>query len=110
MITNNNKMEYILSMRMREGVDVGYNNSNIHPVDREGCVGENGLNKSLTLEQVVEIAHKMTTENRPNIIVKAGPNAKWYLKQFPKDQIEHEIQKQTWRDTSRCVMYVIEWI
>jgi hypothetical protein len=101
-------MEYILSMQTREGVDVGYNSSNLHPEDGEGCVGENGLDKSLNLDQVIRIAYKM--ENTPNIIIKAGPNAKWYLKRFPTDQIENEIQKQTWRDTSRCVMYIIEWI
>jgi hypothetical protein len=104
----NNKMEFIKTMQMREGVDVGYNNSNIHPENREGCVGVNGLDKSLLLHQVVDIAYKM--ENRPNVIVKAGKNAKWYLKRFPKDQIDVEIQKQTWRDTSRSVMYLIEWI
>ena len=105
---NKENMEYIKTMQRRDGVDVGYNNSNIHPVDREGCVGVNGLDKTLRLNQVVEIAYKM--ENRPNIIVKAGKNAKWYLKRFPTDQIDGEIQKQTWRNTSRSVMYIIEWI
>ena len=105
---NKENMEYIKTLQRRDGVDVGYHNSNLHPVDREGCVGVNGLDKSLLLDQVIEIAHKM--ENRPNIIVKAGKNAKWYLKRFPTDQIDDEIQKQTWRNTSRSVMYIIEWI
>lgn len=94
-------------MQKRQGVDVGYHSANIHPADREGCVGKNGIDKTFTLEKMIELAYKM--ENKPNIIIKAGPNAKWYLKRFPKDVIESEIQKQTWRDTSRCIMYIIEW-
>ena len=47
-------------------------------------------------------------ENKPNIIIKAGPNAKWYLKRFPINLLEIEINKQKWRDTTRCVMYIIE--
>lgn len=100
-------MEHITTMEKRIGVDVGYHSSNIHPADREGCVGKNGLNKSFSLEKIIELAYKM--ETKPNIIIKAGPNAKWYLKRFPKDIIETEILKQTWRDTSRCIMYIIEW-
>ncbi len=94
-------------MRKRQGVDVGYHSANIHPADREGCVGKNGIDKTFTLEKMIDLAYKMP--NKPNIIIKAGPNAKWYLKRFPKDVIESEIQKQTWRDTSRCIMYIIEW-
>ena len=94
-------------MEKRIGVDVGYHSSNIHPADREGCVGKNGIDKSFTLEKLVELAYNM--ENKPNIIIKAGPNAKWYLKRFSKDSIENEIQKQSWRNTSRCTMYIIEW-
>ena len=100
-------MEHIAMMQKREGVDVGYHSSNIHPADREGCVGKNGLDKTFTLARILDLAYKM--EEKPNIIIKAGPNAKWYLKRFPKEVIEGEIQKQNWRDTSRCVMYIIEW-
>ena len=100
-------MEHITMMEKRIGVDVGYHSSNIHPADREGCVGKNGIDKSFTLEKLVELAYNM--ENKPNIIIKAGPNAKWYLKRFSKDSIENEIQKQSWRNTSRCTMYIIEW-
>ena len=100
-------MEHVKLIETRNGLDIGFHNSNIHPVDREGCVGRHGIDKSFTLETVINLAYKM--ENRPNIIVKGGPNAKWYLKHFPKDTIELEIKKQKWRDTSRGSMYIIEW-
>jgi hypothetical protein len=100
-------MEYVKTIETRKGVDVGYHSSNMHPVNRDGCVGQNGIDKSFTFEMVLKLAYKMT--NKPNIIIKAGPNAKWYLKHFQKNSIEEEIHKQQWRDTSRCAMYIIEW-
>lgn len=100
-------MEHIKFIEKRQGVDIGYHSSNIHPVDREGCVGTRGIDKTFTFEMVLKLAYKM--ENKPNIIIKAGPNAKWYLKRFQKDVIDDEINKQKWRDTSRCSMYIIEW-
>lgn len=100
-------MERVFPYSVREGADLGYHNSNIHPINREGCVGKNGINKSFTREMVFALAYKM--EMKPNIIIKAGPNAKWYLKFCPKDLIEEEITKQNWRDTSRCTMYIIDW-
>ena len=100
-------MEHIKTIERRTGVDVGYHNSNINPINREGCVGLEGIDKSFTFEMVLELAYKI--QNKPNIIIKAGPNAKWYLKRFQKEVIEEEINKQRWRDTSRCTMYIIEW-
>lgn len=100
-------MEHIVTMQKLIGVDVGFNNSNLHPRDREGCVGKSGLDKSLSLDKIIEIAYKM--ENKPNIIIKAGKNAKWYIKNVPKDMIEIKMDKQKWRNTSRCIMYIIEW-
>ncbi len=102
-----NIMEHIKMIEKRKGVDVGYHNSNIYPINREGCVGAAGIDKSYTFEMVLELAYKIP--NKPNIIIKAGPNAKWYLKRFQKEVIEDEINKQNWRDTSRCTMYIIEW-
>ena len=61
----------------------------------------------LSDNRVIQIASKM--QPRPNIIIKAGPRAKWYLKRFSRDDIEEEILKQQWRDTSRCTMWIIEW-
>ena len=45
----------------------------------------------------------------PNIIIKAGPNAKWYMKKVHVDEIDNEIEKQKWRNTSRCTMFIIDW-
>ena len=100
-------MEHIKTIERRTGVDVGYHNSDIRPIDGEGCVGTGGIDKSFTFEMVLELAYKM--EHKPNIIIKAGKNAKWYLKYFQKDKIEEEIEKQKWRDTIRYTMYVIDW-
>jgi hypothetical protein len=100
-------MEHIKNIEKRIGVDVGYHSSNIQPIDKEVCVGKRGINKSLTFEEVLEIAYKI--DCKPNIIIKAGKNAKWYLKKCQKDKIEESIEKQKWRDTSRCIMYIIEW-
>ena len=102
-------MEHVKMIERRTGVDVGYHSSNIVPIGREGCVGTRGLDKSWTFEMVLGLAYKIEIEKRPNIIIKAGPNAKWYLKRFQKDVIEDEITKQNWRDTSRCTMYIIDW-
>ena len=100
-------MEHIMLMQKRKGVDIGYHDSNVHPADGEGCVGKSGIDKLYTLEKVIALAYKMP--EKPNIIIKAGPTAKWYLKCFPKDAIEREIEKQKWRDVSRSTMYIIEW-
>jgi hypothetical protein len=102
-------MEHVNLIKRMQGVDVGYHSSNIDPIDREGCVGARGIDKSYTFEMVLELAYKIEKENRPNIIIKAGPNAKWYLKRFEKEVIEDEINKQNWRNTKRCTMYIIEW-
>ena len=100
-------MEHSKNIKIIKGVDVGYHSSNIQPIDREGCVGSSGIDKSFTFEMVMKIAYKI--DNKPNIIIKAGPNAKWYLKHFQKDLINEEIEKQKWRDTRRCIMYIIDW-
>ena len=100
-------MEHIKTIEKRTGFDVGYHNSNVDPINREGCVGCGGIDKSFTFEMVLELAYKI--DDKPNIIIKAGANAKWYLKRFKKEVINDEINKQTWRDTRRCTMYIIEW-
>ena len=102
-------MEHMTKYEKRNGVDVYYGDKySLHPANGEGRVGESGIDKSFTLERVVALAYQMV--EKPNIIIKAGPNAKWYLKRCPKDEIEREIEKQqAWRDVSRCTMHIIEW-
>jgi hypothetical protein len=100
-------MDEINNIEIRRGVDVGYHSSNIHPIDRYGCVGKQGIDKSFTIEMVLKLASKI--DEKPNIIIKAGKNAKWYLKRLKKDLIDDAIINQQWRDTSRCVMYIIDW-
>lgn len=101
------KMEHIKNIERRTGVDIGYHESSIHPINGEGCVGTNGINKLFTFEMVLELAYKF--DRKPNIIIKAGKNAKWYLKYCEKDKIEEAIEKQKWRDTTRYIMYIIDW-
>jgi hypothetical protein len=91
-------MEYIKKLERQDGVDIGFHDE-IH---------KHGHDKNISLEQIVKIAYNM--DEKPNIIIKAGKNAKWYLKKCPRDDITNKINKQKWRDTSRCTMYVIEWI
>ena len=102
-------MEHVRFIEIRKGVDVGYHNSNIQPINREGCVGTSGIDNTFTFEMVLELAYKIDIDKRPNIIIKSGPNAKWYLKRFQTETIDDEINKQKWRDTSRCTMYIIVW-
>lgn len=102
-------LERVKNIEIRKGVDIGYHNSNIQPFNREGCVGTYGIDKTLTFQDVLSLAYKIDIEKRPNIIIKAGQNAKWYLKRCQKDTIEDNIKKQSWRDTKRYVMYIIDW-
>jgi len=95
-------------MEKRTGADLGYHESNLHPVNGEGCVGKSDLDKNLSLERILEIAYKR--DEKPNIIIKAGPRAKWYLKRCPKDLNDSAIEKQrNWRDISRSTMWIIDW-
>ena len=98
-------MEHI--KEIRQGVDVGYGvTACLHPANGEGRVGKNGIDKTFTIEQVIGLALKMV--EKPNIIIKAGTNAKWYLKRFAIEDLPSEIEKQNWRDTSKCTMYIID--
>lgn len=98
-------MENLKSIKKISGVDVGYHLSVIDPVDRKGCIGKRGIDKNYKLVDIIKLAK----EAKANIIVKGGKNAKWYLKNFPLDKIEEEIDKQRWRDTSRYSMWILEW-
>ena len=102
-------MEYVKHMVPKEGCDVGWHSSNIHPKDREGCVGKAGIDKSYTIDMVIQLAYR--TQPRPNILIKTGPKAKWYMKQIDLTELDAKIQSQKWREdqTKNYIMYVIEW-
>ena len=100
-------MEHVKRFEKLMGVDAGYHESAIHPANGVGRVGKRGMDKNLTLLEMIEIVYNM--EEKPNIIVKGGPNAKWYIKKINPEILYREIEKQSWRDTSRCTMYIIEW-
>lgn len=92
--------------KISEGCDVGW--PNIHPKDNEGCVGKGGIEKSYTLDEVIHLAKKM--DDKPNIIIKSGKNAKWYIKKGPVDKINDAIKnRQNWSGISRYTMYIIVW-
>jgi hypothetical protein len=82
---------------------------NLHPENREGCVGKEGIDATYTLDMVKTIAYRMP--EKPNIIIKSGKDAKWYIKKCPKDEIIREIELM--RNSSfcekslRCTMYVL---
>jgi hypothetical protein len=104
-------MDSVTKLYMYPGADVGYHESVIHPEDGTNDankrVGKRGFDKTLTLDDMINIASRM--EDPPNIIVKGGKNAKWYLKRIPKEMIEFEINKQRWRSTDNCTMWAVEW-
>ena len=98
-------MEHIKTLEKRHGVDVGYHESNLEPLNGVGRVGKSGIDKNFSLAQVIHLAWEV----RANIIIKSGPNAKWYIKRTNLDTLEEGIQKQVWRDTSRTSMWIIRW-
>lgn len=98
-------MEHLKTLQKKNGVDIGYTNSNLDTLNNVGRVGKHGIDKNYTLEQVIILAYEI----KANIIVKAGKNAKWYLKRCNICNINEEIKKQSWRDTSRATMWIIEW-
>jgi hypothetical protein len=82
---------------------------NLHPADGEGRVGAAGIDKTYTLDMVKAIAYRMP--ERPNILIKAGENAKWYIKKCPEDKIFGEIAKMRntifGKGAKRSTLYVI---
>jgi len=99
-------MMLVKNIATRFGDDVGYHTSNMYTPDGEGRIGKHGFDKTLTWEKMLELALKIGA----NIIVKPGPNAKWYLKSFPAEAIDDEVKKQAWRRTGRATMWVITTI
>ena len=82
---------------------------NLYPTDGEGRVGKQGIDSKYTLDMVKAIAYRMP--EKPNIIIKAGKNAKWYIKKCPMDEIIREIvnmRNSVYGENSRrSTMYVL---
>ncbi len=101
----------IKDIKRRPGEDVEC--KNLRPVNGEGCVKtNNGIDGTLSFEQVVELAFKMP--EKPNIIIRGGNGKRknnppqWYIKQCPIDEIEGK-KYGVWKDVSRITMYIIDW-
>ena len=82
---------------------------NLHPADGEGRVGKAGIDATYTLAMVKAIAYRMA--EKPNIIIKGGKNAKWYIKKCPKDEIIPEIERMRnsvfGENSRRCTLYIL---
>jgi len=97
------------------GVDLDFKNdrNDVHPDDEYATDGKSGLLACLTLQEAINICSRMNP--RPNVIIKAGPKAKWYFKgPYPRSDIGPLVEqnaKKKWRekDTARRIMYVIVW-
>ena len=99
-------MTFFYDISIRDGVDFGYHSDNLHPSNGEGRVGNAGFDKNLPLQQIINIA--MSMEQNPNIIIKAGPNAKWYIKKSSLETLDQKIENcQLWRNTTRSKMYIL---
>jgi len=96
-----------MKLEKRIGADVSYGAKyNLEPLNGVGRVGKSGIDNSFCFEQVLTLAYEI----KANIIIKAGDNAKWYLKRCPNDLIDESIEKQRrWRDISRSTMWIIVW-
>ena len=100
-------MDHFTKIEKRLGCDIGRQND-LHPKDGKWRVGKSGFDKTLKLTDMIELAHTMENP-RPNIVIKAGKNAKWYLKYCEVDKIDEQIKKTEYRDCSRSIMYIITW-
>ena len=98
-------MEFISKLEKTTGQDISFGGGNLEPLNGVGRVGKGGIDKSFTLAQMLTLAHEINA----NIIIKAGPNAKWYLKRCNVEELHTKTETQKWRDTSRCTMWIVEW-
>ncbi len=98
-------MQHFVNIQKRNNSDVGFIGDNIRPLNNKGCIGKHGIDKNYSLDKLIELAYEVDA----NIIIKSGPNAKWYLKKVRLNEIDKEIYKQSWRDVSRTTMWIIEW-
>ena len=97
-------LDQLKYFEVKKGLDIGYHLSNIsHP---NHLNSDKGYNKHYNLEKMLKLAKELNA----NIIIKAGKNAKWYIKKCPREFINEEVEKQKWRDTSRYTMYIVEFL
>ena len=105
-------MEHIRNYEKRDKCDLKWGKE-LRPVNGEGCGKSNGIDKTYTIDMVMSLAYKMP--EKPNIIIKSGKNALWYIKKCKKTEIDQEIEKYrnsscSWeKRMARCTMYIIEW-
>jgi hypothetical protein len=63
----------------------------------------------MTLDEVKKIAYDM--HQKPNIIIKSGPNALWYIKKCPPEKILEKIAVWRQKEGRKCrhlrTMYVL---
>ena len=102
-------MDHFTKIEKKLGCDIGRSNG-LHHEDGKWRVGKEGVNKNLRLNDLVELAYTMDNP-RPNIIIKGGKDAKWYLKYCIADKIDEQIKKPYNRrdNVARCIMYIITW-
>ena len=102
--------ELVKKLERYEGIDIGWSVSNPereYMGAHEERRGKNGFNGELDLDQMLAISY--TFEPRPNVIVKGGPNSKWYIKLIPINEV-HDFDKQKWRSgLKNALLWIIEW-
>ena len=101
-------MNSVIRLERRSGVDISYHQTSIEPLNSVGRIGKEGIDKTYTLERVIELANEVNA----NIIIRSGRNAKWYLKRFPYNEIDERIEKQMRFRRESCRLYsmwIIHW-
>jgi hypothetical protein len=105
-------MEHVRKYERRDNADLKWGKE-LRPVNGEGCGESNGIDKTYTFDMVRALAYQMP--EKPNIIIKGGKNAMWYIKKCATNEIDREIEKlrncsSSWeKKMVRCTMYIIEW-
>lgn len=101
-------MEHISSLTRKLSADVGFRGKEDINIEHPFRVGASGYDKNLNLSQIVEIAYSINP--KPNIIVKPGPNRKWYIKNIPYNEIEESISHaNTRRNNEKSTLWIISW-
>lgn len=77
-------------------------------LDAKYCIGNNGFDKHMSLEEVIQ---KIAIPKKANLIIKHGPNAKWYVKQVPIEEIDKTLREKTknYIYNGRSTSYRLSW-